>query len=107
MPGVLEKIRALRMRFEKLSTSIASFESRVAHQTTKLAQINRSKDATNGQNGLGALDAPRAPLVGDSRRVTQEDLEREAEEIRELEQKKLHLEERVKGMERDLGGLSR
>lgn len=37
--------------------------------------------------------------------VTDEDIERELAEIRELERKKRALEERVTGMERDLGGL--
>ena len=39
--------------------------------------------------------------------LTKEDLEREEEEIKELERKKRGLEERVTGMERDLGGLMR
>lgn len=37
--------------------------------------------------------------------VTDEDIERELAEIKELEKKKRALEERVTGMERDLGGL--
>lgn len=39
--------------------------------------------------------------------MTKEDLEKEEEVIRELERKKRALEERVTGMERDLGGLNR
>lgn len=39
--------------------------------------------------------------------VTDEDIERELEEIRELETKKHRLEDRVTGIERDLGGLMR
>jgi hypothetical protein len=39
--------------------------------------------------------------------ITTEDLQREQEEIRDLELKKKALEERVSGMERDLGGLNR
>lgn len=107
MPGVRERIGALRLRYEKLSTSIANYESRVAQQTTKLAKMTRSKDASGSGDGLENLDAQLIPTVDDYRRVTQEDLNKEAEEIRELEQKKLTLEEKVKGMERDLGGLSR
>lgn len=107
MPGVLEKIGSLRMRYEKLNSSIANYESRVAQQTTKLARMNRSKDATNGKDDLNVPKAQIEPMAGDQCRVTQEDLEKEAEEIRELEKKKLTLEDRVRGMERDLGGLSR
>lgn len=39
--------------------------------------------------------------------ITDEDIERELEEIRELELRKRALEDRVNGMERDLGGLLR
>ena len=39
--------------------------------------------------------------------MTQQHLESEEAEIRELERKKKGLEERVAGMERDLGGLMR
>jgi vacuolar-type H+-ATPase subunit I/STV1 len=37
--------------------------------------------------------------------VTDEDIEREMAEIRDLERRKRTLEQRVAGMERDLGGL--
>lgn len=39
--------------------------------------------------------------------ITVEDLEKEEQEIQELERKKGALEDRVSGMERDLGGLLR
>lgn len=107
MPGVLEKIVSLRMRHEKLSASIANYESRVTQQTNKLARMNRSKDAVNGKDDFNVPEAQLAPIAGDQRRVTQEDLDKEADEIRGLEKKKLTLEGRVRGMERDLGGLSR
>ncbi len=45
--------------------------------------------------------------TGASVAVTEEDLEKEQEEIYELERKKRGLEDRVSGMERDLGGLLR
>lgn len=38
--------------------------------------------------------------------VTDADIERELKEIRELERRKRNLEDRVNGMERDLGSLS-
>lgn len=52
------------------------------------------------------FDAPDA-MQQETVTVTDEDIERELEEIRELERKKLALEDRVTGMERDLGGLMR
>ena len=39
--------------------------------------------------------------------LSQEDLEREAEQIQELERKKKVLEDRVQGLDLDLGGLMR
>lgn len=107
MPGVLEKIGSLRVRYEKLSSSITSYESRVAQQTTKLARMNRLKDGAQDKDDLDVPDRHIAPVAGIQRRVTQEDLEKEAEEIQELEKRKLTLEHRVSGMEKDLGELLR
>lgn len=107
MPGVLEKIGSLRARYEKLSSSITNYESRVAQQTTKLARMNRSKGGANDEDDFDVPDKHVASVAGNQRRSTQEDLEKEAEEIQELEKKKLALEDRVSGMERDLGGLLR
>ncbi len=39
--------------------------------------------------------------------MTKEDLEQEEREVRELESKKQGLQDRVEGMEKDLGGLMR
>lgn len=47
------------------------------------------------------------PLQPETLDVTDDDIERELDEIRELEEKKRGLEDRVSGMERDLGGLMR
>lgn len=41
----------------------------------------------------------------DAPEITDEDIERELEEVRDLERRKRVLEDRVTGMERDLGGL--
>lgn len=43
----------------------------------------------------------------DSPLMTEEDLKREEENIKELEFKKRTLEDRVNGMEKDLGGILR
>ena len=57
-------------------------------------------DDDGGRAEAGAAEEASIPL-------TKEDLEREEEEIKELERKKRGLEDRVTGMERDLGGLMR
>lgn len=50
-------------------------------------------------------DAPEHAPIPETPDVTDEDIERELAEIRDLERRKRKLEERVTGMERDLGGL--
>lgn len=103
MPGVREKIGSLRMRYEKLSSSIANYESRVSQQTIKLARMNRSKDDAYNEEDFTEADVPIAHMASQESRVTTADLEKEVQEIRELEKKKRALEDRIRGIERDLG----
>lgn len=107
--GVSEKIASLRARHAQLSSSIAHYESRVSKQTLQLNRMNHSKD-------YEAEDEPddpdetqlKVPAKMEGPESTVDDLQREEEEeIRELEKKKKGLEDRVSGMERDLGGLLR
>ena len=109
--GAAEKITSLRSRHERLSGSIARYEQRIAKQMIQLEKMNRSK------HGPGYADYDEenddADVIeknGETTQayvVTEEDLKREDGDIRELEKKKRTLEERVSGMERDLGGLLR
>lgn len=48
-----------------------------------------------------------APVALEEMQINAEDFRMEEEEIQELEKKKRALEDRVAGMERDLGGLLR
>ncbi|KAL8874054.1 MAG: hypothetical protein Q9174_000559 [Haloplaca sp. 1 TL-2023] len=108
--GAREKITSLRSRFTQLTTSIAGYESRVSKQTSQLARMNRRGDTDEGVDGdVGQEPTDVAAEVGKSVEVpiTAEDIQKEEHEIRELEKKKRTLEERVSGMERDLGGLLR
>ncbi len=107
MPGVREKIGSLRMRYEKISSSILHYESLVSQQTLKLGQMKKSKGKTDGEDDPSVADMQIPTTTNEECPITPEDLEREAEEIRELEQKRIILEARIKEMERDLGGLSR
>lgn len=106
IPGAPEKITSLRTRYEKLSTSIAHYESRVSKQTSQLARINRSKDDKEIDDLNDKVVGIGLPTDRDFQ-ATLENLKREEEEIRELQKKKRDLEDRVSGMERDLGGLLR
>ncbi|PGH00430.1 hypothetical protein AJ79_08203 [Helicocarpus griseus UAMH5409] len=101
--GATEKIASLRQRHYEVSKSIAHLESRIAEQSAQLERMNRSQsydyDMPEPVEPVAA-----EPAVPD---VSEEDLQREMQEIRELEMRKRRLEDRVTGMERDLGGLMR
>ncbi|KAL1959548.1 hypothetical protein VTO42DRAFT_1583 [Malbranchea cinnamomea] len=95
--GATEKIAALRHRYRELSESIECLEARVAEQSAQLERMNFNYDAMDDME----------PPKEQSPHVTDEDIERELKEIRELEMRKQMLEDRVNGMERDIGGLLR
>lgn len=109
--GAPERIISLRSRYEQLNSSIARYESKVARQTAQLAKMNKHKDGDGDfddgdDEALEDEDVNAFQGQGEIH-VTEEDIRREDDEIRELEKKKGQLEDWVKGMERDLGGLSR
>ena len=100
--GANDKIAAIRRRHEQFSSSIADYQERVSTQQTKLDRYHSGSgygiaDADDGQNGINGADAAQV--------YTEQDMELEEAEIRELEAKKKALEARVAGMEKDLGGL--
>ena len=102
--GGHERITSLRSRFEQLNASISRYEDRVTQQSAQLTKLNKQKvgdDEDLRDDAVEAVDA------ASETQVTAEDIKQETEEIEELEKKKRVLEERVKGMERDLGGLLR
>lgn len=96
--GAQDKITSLRYRHEIISGSIANLEERVARNTDELDQM-RGSYGDDGDYDNPALSQAVTP------EVTDDDIERELEEIRELERRKRAMEARVTGMERDLGGL--
>lgn len=114
IPGAAEKIISLRARFEKLSTSVSRFESRVSKQTAELARLNKSRDyhlegADHSQDykadNFDDEDDALTRAVSQGPLVTIAELRREEEEIRDLEKKKRGLEDWIKDMDIDLGGL--
>ncbi|KAJ5922590.1 hypothetical protein N7516_010293 [Penicillium verrucosum] len=97
--GAQEKIANLRYRHEMICESIAQLEGRVATNTAELDQMRHSYGDDEDDFCPTPVAQPEIP------EVTDEDIERELTEIRNLEQRKRRLEERVTGMDRDLGGL--
>ncbi|KAL4739228.1 DASH complex subunit Spc34 [Aspergillus similis] len=98
--GAQDKIASLRYRNQVISESIAELEERVARNASELESMSHLHD-----DDYDELDNAGSPNAGVAD-VTDADIERELKEIRELERKKRNLEDRVNGMERDLGGLS-
>lgn len=97
--GAQDKIASLRYRHEMISESIAHLENRVATNTAELDQMKRSYGDYEDEFPPESMTQPEGP------EVTDEDIERELAEIRDLEQRKRSLQERVTDMDRDLGGL--
>ncbi len=103
--GSAERIVTLRARHSEVMASIEKYEELVAEQAAQLRSMNRptsyvTNDEDDEMEHRKALHVERLPL-------TQQELKREEEGIKELELKKRSLEERVSGMEKDLGGLLR
>lgn len=88
----------MRYRHEMIAESVAQLEGRVATNTAELEQMRSACDDED-EFAPASISQPGVPDV------TDEDIEQELAEIRDLERRKRALEERVTGMERDLGGL--
>jgi chromosome segregation ATPase len=104
--GAAEKIMALRQRHQRLVASIEHYEYKVAEQDEQLKQLNKPRDFDDGEahddQGDEAQHAPPEELP-----MTEDDLRREEEEIKELERKRRGLEERVNSMGKDITGVLR
>jgi chromosome segregation ATPase len=102
-----EKITSLRNRYKQVAESVALYEARVASQTAQLDRMNKKLD--NGQDD--GIEDEQAIASAEPQHeigpITDEDLRAEEQAVRELEQKRRALEERVASMEKDLGGLLR
>ena len=108
--GANERISQLTRRYQQLAANIEHYEGRVALQSMELERMHRPSGAGYYEEDDEDMLDPDVHAVDDENLVapmTKEDLMREEEEIRELERKKRGLEDRVTGMERDLGGLMR
>jgi hypothetical protein len=98
--GAAERTRSLYLRHREVAASISTLENNVAKQQSMLdGQIPTSvSDEQAEEYHQGDKDS-------DLTMFTEEDLRLEEDEIRELEARKRELEDRVSGMQKDLGGL--
>lgn len=106
MPGALDRIAAVRGRFSKVMTSIHQYEELVESQAAQLRSMNQPASFVDeGMEDDTFQDVARRPAS--STVLTHKDILREEESIKELERRKRTLEDRVSGMEKDLGGILR
>lgn len=88
----------MRQRYSRLESSIDYYESRIAEQTSQLSKMNRTREYVEPEAEEVESVAPV---------MTEDDLRREEEEVRQLERKKRGLEDRVNSMGRDISGVLR
>jgi hypothetical protein len=99
--GVPEKIVAIRRRHHQIAASVEEYEDKVLTQQSKMSRFHSG-------SGYALQEEDSVPTPQPSKRPTastKQDLDDEEAEVRELEARKKALEERVAGMEKDLGGL--
>ncbi|TLS24530.1 hypothetical protein PpBr36_08253 [Pyricularia pennisetigena] len=101
LPGALERIPEMRQKYAHQRNTLAYYEARVAEQTSRLERMNRDRYAEEDDT----QDDEEAEDQGVDDGFTEEDLRREEEEVRELDRKKKELQQRLKAMDKDLGGL--
>jgi len=106
MPGAAERISSLRARYNEVTSSIAQYEGLISEQALQLRGRNRPVSLLDDDV---EVEVPQRGMadVNNSQRLTAEDLKQEEARVKELEQKKRSLEQRVIGMDKDLGGLLR
>ncbi|PKS11220.1 hypothetical protein jhhlp_002981 [Lomentospora prolificans] len=100
LPGAQRRIAELRGREADLASTMAYYEAKVAEQAEALEAMSKDwrdddyEDDEEEEEDYGQI-------------VTDEQLRAEEEEVRELERKKRDLQERLRAMDKDIGGLLR
>jgi hypothetical protein len=97
IPGALEQIASLRQRHSRLQSSIAYYEARSSDQAEQLHKL-RPKHYDDEDDIELNIETEKPP----EEIFTQADVQREEDEIKELERKKRSLEERVTRIDQDL-----
>jgi len=88
----------MRQRHAQVTASIDYYEERLEQQTSEFSRLNRNRDFLDEIEDAEE-EQPEAPVL------SEEDLRREEEEMKQLERKKRELEDRVHSMSRDISGL--
>jgi len=106
--GATERIATLGKRYQQVAESVALYEEKVRKQHSRLEKMNKNTNLRSRAQDDHEEDLDLGPMTSTTEHgAVEEDTRLEEQEIRELEMKKRTLEERVTGMEKDLGGLLR
>ncbi|GAO19208.1 uncharacterized protein UV8b_05145 [Ustilaginoidea virens] len=98
LPGARERISSLRHQHRNGKNTMAYYEAKVAEQSERLAGMNKGWMDKDGGAGMEGEEDESEPW-------TEEDLRREEAEAKQMEAKKRELQERLRQMDKDLGGL--
>lgn len=104
--GTSDRVSSLRDRYLHVSANIAAYEDKLRDQRLKSGRPgNTDTPTTDELESDNTLAASSFAARMAAQPVSDDDLRAEEDAIRELEMRKRALEERVAGMEKDLGGL--
>lgn len=109
LPGALERVPEMRQKWANQSNTLAYYEAKVAEQAERLVRIHKRPDdyGDEGEDEEEEEDEDEGAVnhgIMDSL-MTEEDLRSEEESVKELDKKKKELQERLRAMDKDLGGL--
>uniref|UniRef100_L2G9N3 DASH complex subunit SPC34 n=1 Tax=Colletotrichum fructicola (strain Nara gc5) TaxID=1213859 RepID=L2G9N3_COLFN len=99
LPGALERIPQLRNRYAHQTNTLAYYEAKVAEQQAALERMNKD-------HWMGDEEEPEDDdEEEDEDMMTEEEYRAEEELVRDLDRKKRELQQRLRAMDKDLGGL--
>ncbi|KAK0713002.1 DASH complex subunit Spc34 [Lasiosphaeria miniovina] len=99
LPGALERIPSQRQKYAQQSGTLDYYEAKVAEQQEALERINMERWVDDEDDDIKERAGDPADILTDA------DLKREEDEVRELDKKKRELQQRLRAIEADLGGL--
>ncbi|KAJ2902295.1 DASH complex subunit Spc34 [Zalerion maritima] len=100
LPGALDRIPVLRSRHHQLQSTLAYYETKVAEQTQALDTMKWDHWMDDEEEDPEVNPVEKAGAI-----LTEDDVRREEEEVKEMDRKKRELHERLRMMENDLAGL--
>ncbi|CAK7269496.1 hypothetical protein SEPCBS119000_003598 [Sporothrix epigloea] len=106
LPGALERIPMLRQKYAQQTNTLNYYENKVAEQAQRLEEMNCDRRNAGGggdEDDDGPSDMTTVPAQ--PKGPSEEQLRAEESEIHALECRKRELQERLRSLDKDLGGL--